>query len=352
MAITYGGAVRNLFCGIDFIMSPGSVGAGTTSVTVTFNGYAGAYEAYSDGQTMHYSGSWGSGSVNYTMSSSNGTTTIRHIISRSASWGTSYGGGPGLSASVSISGAYNGANPSHSRGYTIPARPPSPPNAPSVSSLTNITANNIRVNASIPGNNGAAIVEWQFHWATGGQGWYQTHNGNILDIGGLTRATRYGFQVRARNAAGWGPWSSAAYGTTLALPPSAPPRPTITDITPTSAVFNWVNPSDDGGAALTTFHIQVWPEPTFNGGNAGYVTDSSTPHLIDWLEPAKVYYARVRAVNGRGNGAWSPYATFTTQSGGKVWDGTRWADVPAKVRSASSWDTAVVRKAVESGWIT
>lgn len=356
MAITWGSPVSKLQVGIDVSMSPGTVTASTTQVTVTVAYYVRSTEAYQDNQWLTLINGWNGERYDYYMSSSNGVTTDKHIVTKQVTVSTSYGGGPHFTFAAQVGGAYNGANPSHSRAFSVPARPATAPAAPTpvVSSITATTA---YLSASGNGNGGSAYTNIEYQTATnsGFTANLRTHSPgswNGMTVSGFTRGTTHWLRARARNAVGWSGWSGAITFTTLALPPGPPAAPTITAITPTSAVINWANPSDNGGAALTTFHIQLWDDPATAPANSNFWTKSTTPISATDLQPAKTYVARVRAVNGRGNGTWSPWTSFTTQSGAKIHTGSGWVDVPARVHNGSAFAVVVVRKNVAGTWAT
>ncbi|WP_353707301.1 fibronectin type III domain-containing protein [Cellulosimicrobium sp. ES-005] len=349
MAITWGAVQRNLAVGIDIIMSPGSVGAGTTAVTITVNYYVRAFEAYHDDQTMNLTGGF-YGPVNYRLDSNNGTTTDRHIASRTFTANTSYSGGPTYTFGAYLTGVYNGVQPSHSRSITVPARPPSPPNTSGNPTFSNVTSSNIRVTSAVPGNNGAAIVEWQFQRATNaaftaGVATY-SHNGHILDISGLAPATTYYFRVRSRNAAGWAGWSATGSRATLAAAPGAMAAPTITDVLPTEARATFAAPSN-GGSAITRYEVQTSANTSYS---PALTHTGSSPLPLTGLDPGQKHFARVRAVNAVGAGPWSGSSEFTTLSGSAVKVDGIWRSAKTYVKVDGTWRLAKVHKKVEGVW--
>lgn len=99
--------------------------------------------------------------------------------------------------------------------------------------------------------------------------------------------------------------------------PSAGEYPVASNIATTSALISWGAPSDNGGAAVDEYQLQVdtgsgfsspvWSN-TFNGtGNAS--------QNVTGLSANTHYYARVRAHNSAGWGDWSGSASFTTAGG-------------------------------------
>lgn len=346
MATTWGGWHGAMRVGID-IVAP-SVSASTTSVTVTVYYYVQTSERFADDQTLNLTGGF-SGPVGYRATGTNGQTTTIHVATRSFSVGTSYSGGPSYTFGAYVSGAYNGAAPSHSRGYTVPARPPSPPGAPAAAKFSNVTSSSVRVTSSVPATNGASILEYRFRRSLNSNyssGVVDTsHNGHIRDLTGLSRATRYYVAVQARNSAGWGPWSTtSANFTTAATAPDAPAKPTVGSILPDSAVVAYAAPNN-GGSSITGYDVQI-------ATNSGFTTGAQTftSGALSGLAPSTTYYVRVRAKNAVGAGTWSATATFDTLAGAKVKVGGVWVDAKVFVKVGGAWKTAKVWRRGPDGW--
>lgn len=349
MAITWGAAQRKLQVGIDVIMSPGSVGAGTTSVTVTVNYYVRAQEAYADDQTLHYNGSL-SGSWGYRLNASNGTTTDLHVGSRSFTVGTSYGGGPTYTFGAYLSGVYNGAAPSHSRSFTIPKRPASAPNAPSPV-VSSVTATSAYLSANGNGNNGAAYSNIEYQTATNasfsGARTHSPGSWNGMTVTGLVRATTHWLRARAGNSAGWSGWSSAITFATKATVPDTMAAPTISDILPTEARATFAAPNN-GGSAITRYETQVSTNTSYSGATT---YTGSSPVALTGLDPGQKHFARVRAVNAIGAGAWSSSREFTTLSGSAVKVDGIWRSAKTYVKVDGTWRLAKVHKKQAGAWV-
>lgn len=87
-------------------------------------------------------------------------------------------------------------------------------------------------------------------------------------------------------------------------PPSQPPAPVITSRTTTSLSFTRGTPSDNGGAAISTYNFQVATDSAFSNvvlaWNSGSGSQVASP-----LAPGTAHWIRYRAVNSVGNSAWS-----------------------------------------------
>jgi hypothetical protein len=96
-------------------------------------------------------------------------------------------------------------------------------------------------------------------------------------------------------------------------PPSAPGwvSGTPTNITQTSARFDWNPPSDTGGGSIQSYYFQVATSSDFSYrvySNA----DAGLAETATGLGGNNTYYARVRAENSAGPGPWSSTREFKT----------------------------------------
>ena len=92
---------------------------------------------------------------------------------------------------------------------------------------------------------------------------------------GLADGTQYDVQVRAVNSDGDGPWSAMVTGTTAGTVAAAPMGLTATANGQTRIDLSWRAPSDDGGAAVTGYRIEVsednsnWSDLVTNTNSTG-----------------------------------------------------------------------------------
>ena len=124
--------------------------------------------------------------------------------------------------------------------------------------------------------------------------------------------TRY-YRVRALNAQGQGPPSSAVSGTTNPARPGQPRNLRARAAGPTSITLAWEVPLDDGGERVTGYTIRVrranettWSTIPRNTG------PQETTFTHTGLQPATGYSYQVAAINRLGAGQWSFEASTNT----------------------------------------
>lgn len=195
--------------------------------------------------------------------------------------------------------------------FRTDAGPPSKSNRPN---FTRVTATSARVTWGAPNNNGAAIDKYQLDFDQGIQPERpEVPSGRTYDVNNLTPNVRYGVQVRAHNSVGWGEWSSTAYFTTNARTPGPPGTPQFLQVQRDSMRVSWSAPDDNGGLALNGYRLQLATDSGFqNRVYDGYEASTATSRVVSGLEPYTLYYARVRAYNDLGAGAFSGVSSQRT----------------------------------------
>ncbi|AYD84509.1 minor tail protein [Microbacterium phage Trireme] len=90
----------------------------------------------------------------------------------------------------------------------------------------------------------------------------------------------------------------------IAKAPSAPPAPTLSNVTTNSVRVNGRAPGDDGGAPILEYQFQAATNSAFT---AGVVTSSNAGpvHDVGGLTPGQRYWFRYRARNRRGWSGWA-----------------------------------------------
>ena len=157
--------------------------------------------------------------------------------------------------------------------------------------------------------------------ATWGSWRSRSHSGTaqVSTITGLVNGTAYEVQVRARNANGAGPWSTAGKETPVSVP-ARPSTPTV-EAGNEQLVVTWTAPADNG-LPITGYDVD-------------YCTGTCASNSIDWedashsgivtrheivnLDDGTAYKVRVRAVNdlggeGKGLGPWSSVRSGTPKA--------------------------------------
>ena len=132
---------------------------------------------------------------------------------------------------------------------------------------------------------------------------------------GLESGTTWHYRVSAINSEGTGEPSNVASETTEIGPPRAPSSLSAVASGESQIRLSWAPPSDDGGARITGYRIDVstsggalW---TVLNGNTGSI---STAYTHTNLPPGSRRSYRVAAINSQGRGAYSNTASATTRA--------------------------------------
>ncbi|MEV4642779.1 fibronectin type III domain-containing protein [Actinoplanes sp. NPDC049548] len=350
MATTWGSYDGHLRFGIDLTSSTPS--ASSTSVTVTVKLYIQCSDSYNfdDNQNWSLSGSHGdSGSFHNSLA--NGESKLLYSTSFGAA--IDYDGTGSLSYSASLSGAFNGAHPTHSRSITLPKRPPSAPSPPGVPSAGSITATSVSLTwtagsangSAINGNAGQVARDSAFtqivkSWSE--DGW------SGQTVTGLPKGTTLYARVRARNSVGWSGWSGARAFTTLATEAGEPGLPSVSNVGAQTATVSWSPPPDNGGSPITTYLIQYSTHGDFS--TYQQISDPSSPATLTGLTPGTTYYVCVRAVNAVGTSTRTPGVRFTTLSAVKIGNGTSWIPALVWVGDGTRWVLAQIKVGDGTAW--
>ena len=192
---------------------------------------------------------------------------------------------------------------------TLPGAPPAP-------TLTVGGDKQIDVEVTAPADGGAPITGYDFRIRESGIDRWGILGGTMpkpsVSLRGLKPGQKYEVRVRAVNRRGAGPWSDFASATTTdsATLPGAPPAPTLT-VGGDKQIDVEVTAPADGGAPITGYDTEFREEGIIRWGTPGGVVPRRTRNLRG-LKPGQKYEVRVRAVNRRGAGPWSDFASATT----------------------------------------
>ncbi len=172
-------------------------------------------------------------------------------------------------------------------------------------------------------DSGSPVTQYEVQWsADGSTGWRRVGStgSTSLNHTGLTAGQEYWYQVRARNSAGWGPWSQPPVSAvpTGVQPPDAP-YPRTERNGSTAMDIMWDPPYEDGGGDITGYQIE-WSATGVEGTFRSLASPAATARLYTHtgLTPGAEYHYRMRARNSAGWGPWSE----------TVWDSTERNVVP------------------------
>ncbi len=216
----------------------------------------------------------------------------------------------------------NGATPGQGSWSTVrnATTPPAVPGAPTLRAEAN-GQNAIDLHWDPPSNDGgAAISGYEVHVSTtGSQNSYSRLTGPSATArsythSGLQPGDRRYYQVRARNSAGWSDFSPAVSAASLTGVPAAPGL-TATKNGSTEIKLTWTKP-DDRGSDIDRYHIQESDDGSDWDDLHRSVPAGDTELVHDGLSGGTTKYYRIRAVNGNGDGQWSPTRSATTDAGG------------------------------------
>ena len=204
--------------------------------------------------------------------------------------------------------AYNGsATSGNSNTITVTTVPA----APTATAATSITAAGFSANwnASTGATGYRLDVATNSGFTSFVTGYNDRNVNNVTTyaVSGLTAGTTYYYRVRAYNGTGTGGNSGTITVTTV------PPAPTATAASSITAIGFSANWSAATGA--TGYRLDVAVDSFFTNFVAGYSNlnvGAPTTQSVSGLNPATVYYYRVRAYNGAGTSGDSNTVTVTT----------------------------------------
>lgn len=352
MAIDWGPYNGHLRVGIDHTISPSSPSHSDTSVTVTWKYYVDSDGwNFNDNMYLHEGADGWAGTTTYFDCNTSGASIL--VDTHSETYSISYNSGS-KSANANITGAYNGATPSHSVTVNLPNRPVAAPSAGEAPTAGSIGVTSATISWSAPTDNGGDTVDkYELQVSTGsgfGSG-VVYDNANILGSGaqsqavtGLNANTHYYARVRAHNSAGWGDWTSSTYCqfTTNAGGPDTPGGLAMTSRDNQSINIAWKASSANGGGTVN-YEVQCASDSGFTNIVNSIASTTATSAAFGGLASNTTFYFRVRASNTGGTSSWSATLSAATMATPTYTDAN---DVMGKMNNLAS---AVADKLVHLG---
>jgi YD repeat-containing protein len=205
----------------------------------------------------------------------------------------------GYSFQVRARDAANNIGPPSANSFSTPDV--TPPGAPGTPNFTLITGSSATASWGAASDN---VAVTGYEYSLSGGAWTSTGGSTSVGLTGLSQATGYSFQVRARDAANLaGPPSSNSFTTLDVTAPSAPGALSFSSIGSTTAVVSWGAASDNVGVARY--------ESSVNGG--GWVNvGSGTSTTLSGLSPGASNSVAIRAVDGASNAGNPSSGSVTT----------------------------------------
>ena len=196
------------------------------------------------------------------------------------------------------------------------------PGQPRTLRAAGTSPNAIELNWDAPANDGGAVISgYRIEWATTAGGpWVALvpNSGSTATTHthtGLPPATTRFYRVSAINSAGIGQPAGPASATTLPDVPAAPTRLTATARGTSQINLSWTAPTNDGGARISGYRIEV----SADGGSTWSILrrdtgSTATTFSHTNLQPATRRHYRVSAINVAGVGRASHVAAATTDA--------------------------------------
>ena len=180
------------------------------------------------------------------------------------------------------------------------------PSAPGTPALTD-NHGSVRLSWPAPTSSGGDTVTYNVEELTNKGSWSEVATGltaPTYTYQGTTAKSTYSFAIVAVNSAGRSGWSAAAYLQAVAVRPSIPGTPSLTD-NHGSFTVTW-SPSANNGGDVVTYKVE---ELTNHGSWSEVATGLTSPTYTYQGTTAKSTYCfAIVAANSAGQSAWSPSA--------------------------------------------
>ncbi len=191
------------------------------------------------------------------------------------------------------------------------------PGAPTGLTATANGQDRIDLSWTAPTNEGDGITGYRIEAREGTGGSWDDHVANTgptqttYSHRNLDAGSRWYYRVLAISSAGDGPTSNVANATTDIGRPGRPLALSATAVGQNRIRLAWSPPTDDGGASITSYRIEV-----SRTGTSGWLlvtaNHRTTTYTHTGLSPGSRRFYRVAAVNSQGAGPFSRVANATT----------------------------------------
>ena len=195
------------------------------------------------------------------------------------------------------------------------------PSAPRGLTATANGRDRIDLSWRAPSNTGGGITGYRIQVSTNeGDSWTDLvddteSTGTTYRHTRLSAGTTRHYRVAAISSGGAGDWSNVANATTEIGRPSAPLALSATAVGRERIRLAWSAPSDNGGASITGYRIEVSRNPTSGWILVTANTGSTTRNYTHTgLSPGSRRFYRVAAINSEGTGPFSRVANATTEA--------------------------------------
>ena len=168
---------------------------------------------------------------------------------------------------------------------------------------------------------GADITGYKIEVSTNGSSWSDLEadtrsTGTSYSHTGLSASSTHHYRVSAINSAGTGPASDTDSATTdAATKPGEATGLTATADGQTEIDLSWTAPTDDGGADITGYKIEVSTNGSSWSDLEANTRSTSTSYSHASLTAGSTHHYRVSAINSAGTGPASNVVTGTTDAG-------------------------------------
>lgn len=237
------------------------------------------------------------------------------------------------------------------------------PSKPATPTVSNITSSGSRISWSAPASNGAAIEEYQWEVANSAGTRVDSGNTTSRSASHSSRApnTDYQARVRAKNAAGWGPWSNFRSFTTKVASPDAPTNVDASRVNDGRATVTWTRRATSG-APYDSQRVQrrYWVNGAWSGWSTiATISGTATSYTDTSISANNSYSYRIQAVNSSGSAVsdpLSPGMRTTPAAPTNVAAVKRGADIRVTFENSFPLDTSIRHDVQDnpggSGWVT